>query len=393
MKIAIIGSGISGLASAALLARDGHTVSVFERFDAPRPLGAGLLLQPSGLEALDAMGLREAAQARGAHVTRLIGRTPKGRTVLDLRYADGRPGDNGVGIHRASLFNLLHVTALQTPIDWRTGQGVRALHDLEAQPQLEFETGEKSEPFDLVIAADGSHSTLRRQICPTARDPVYPWGAMWAILPDPDGRRDGMLDQVYRGCGVMIGLLPVGDNPADPEGRSGVSFFWSLRRDAMPDWHEDGLDAFKTRVRALWPRAADVIDPVTDANVFAEAHYRDCVCPSWRRGKAVLIGDAAHGMSPQLGQGANLALCDALSLARQLKDDAPVVHALKGFEAERKPVARYYTLMSRALTPVFQSSSTIIGVLRDAVMGLSCRLPVIRNWMGWTLVGRGRLPW
>ena len=97
--------------------------------------------------------------------------------------------------------------------------------------------------------------------------------------------------------------------------------------------------------------------------------------------------------APQLGQGANLALCDALSLARQLKDDAPLVHALKGFEAQRKPVARYYTLMSRALTPVFQSSSKFIGVLRDAVMGLSCRLPVIRNWMGWTLVGRGRLPW
>jgi 2-polyprenyl-6-methoxyphenol hydroxylase-like FAD-dependent oxidoreductase len=393
MKIAIIGSGISGLASAALLARDGHAVSVFERFDAPRPLGAGLLLQPSGLEALGAMGLRQEAEARGAHVTRLIGRTPKGRTVLDLRYADGRPGDGGVGIHRASLFNLLHDAARETSIDWRTGQSVRVLHDLEGQPRLELETGEMSEVFDLVIAADGSHSSLRRQICPNARDPVYPWGAMWAILPDPDGRRDGMLDQIYQGCGVMIGLLPVGDNPADPDGRPGVSFFWSLRGDAIPAWHADGLDAFKARLRTLWPRAADVIDPVSDAGTFAEARYRDCVCPGWRRGKAVLIGDAAHGMSPQLGQGANLALCDALSLARQLKHDAPIVHALKSFEAERKPVAGYYTLMSRALTPVFQSSSTIIGVLRDAVMGLSCRLPGIHNWMGWTLVGRGRLPW
>ena len=393
MKIAIIGSGISGLASAALLARDGHAVSVFERFDAPRPLGAGLLLQPSGLEALDAMGLREKAETCGAQVTRLIGRTPKGRTVLDLRYADGRPGDVGIGIHRASLFNLLHDAALQTSIDWRTGQGVRTLHDLNDKPRLELETGDMSEPFDLVVAADGAHSSLRRQICPTARDRVYPWGAMWAILPDPEGRRNGMLDQVYRGCDVMIALLPVGDNPADPDGRPGVSFFWSLRGDAIPAWHADGLDAFKTRLRGLWPRAADVIDPVTDAAVFAEARYRDCVCPSWRRGKAVLIGDAAHGMSPQLGQGANLALGDALSLARQLKDDAPVVHALKGFEAERKPVAGYYSLMSRALTPVFQSSSKIIGVLRDAFMGVSCRLPGIRNWMGWTLVGRGRLPW
>lgn len=393
MKIAIIGSGISGLASAALLSRDGHSVSVFERFDAPRPLGAGLLLQPSGLLALNRLGLVDQAVAQGAPVSRLIGRTPKGRTVLDLRYADGKPGDMGVGIHRASLFNLLHESALETDIDWRPGHGVERLLDLEDAPRLMLENGEATERFDLVIAADGSHSSLRRQICPKAHAPVYPWGAMWAILPETQSPHGDELDQIYDGCSVMIGLLPVGANPSDPHGRPGVSFFWSLRGDAIPLWKAEGLDAFKKRLRSLWPRAAELVEPVTDPAVFAEARYRDCVCPNWRNGRSVLIGDAAHGMSPQLGQGANLALGDAVSLAAQLKDHAPVTHALKAFEADRKPVARYYSLMSRSLTPVFQSSSRIIGMLRDTFMGVFCRLPVLRNWMSWTLVGRGRLPW
>ena len=130
MRIAVIGSGIAGLASAAHLARAGHAVTIFERFEAPRPLGAGLLLQPAGLAALDRLGLRTGAQTRGARVSRLLGRTPKGRTVLDLRYADGRPGDIGIGIHRASLFELLLSSAREAGALWRTGAGVVRLQDM-----------------------------------------------------------------------------------------------------------------------------------------------------------------------------------------------------------------------------------------------------------------------
>ncbi len=392
MRVAIIGSGIAGLASAAHLARAGHEVTVFERFEDPKPLGAGLLLQPSGLAALDTLGLRTQAEARGARVTRLLGRTPRGRTVLDLRYADGRPGDIGIGIHRASLFQLLLTAAQDAGAQWRTSAGVVWIEDMDTQPRLSLDTGEMTEPFDLALVSDGAHSILRRHVCPNAIERVYPWGALWAVRPDPDGQRDGELDQVYDGCRVMIGLLPIGDDPAHPEAGPSVSFFWSLRTDRVGDWRSAGLQAFKDSVAGYWPRAGQAIAAVDQAETFNEARYLDGVCARWRNGQVLLIGDAAHPMSPQLGQGANLALSDAAALNAALADHAPITRALPAYEKTRRPTVTYYTWMSRLLTPVFQSNSTLIGWVRDLVFGLTCRLPVFRNWMAWTLAGRGRLP-
>ncbi len=392
MRVAVIGSGVAGLAGAAHLARAGHAVTIFERFKTPRPLGAGLLLQPAGLAALDRLGLRAGAEARGARVSRLLGRTPTGRTVLDLRYAHGRPGDIGIGIHRASLFELLLTAAQDAGAQWRTGAGVVRLENMETAPRLRLESGETTAPFDLALICDGAHSVLRRQVCPDAIERVYPWGALWAVRPDPDGQRHGDLDQVYDGCRVMIGLLPIGDDPADPGAGPAVSFFWSLRTDELADWRKAGLDAFKARVAGYWPRAGATIDGVEEFGGFSEARYLDGVCRRWRNGRAVLIGDAAHAMSPQLGQGANLALADAATLSDTLADEAPLTRALPRFESKRRPVATYYTWMSRALTPVFQSDSKLLGWLRDLAMGLGCRLPLIRNWMAWTLAGRGRMP-
>lgn len=393
MRAAVVGSGIAGLASAAHLARAGHQVTIFERFAAPRPVGAGLLLQPSGLLALDTLDLRGEAVARGAKVSRLIGRNAKGSTVLDLRYSDACKGDFGVGIHRASLFTLLLDAARDAGAHWRTGAEIVDISGPDTDtPCLVLGNSETTSPFDVVLVCDGAHSRLRRIVCPQARERVFPWGAFWAIRPDPEGAREGELEQVYDGCRIMIGLLPVGDNPADPQGRPGVSVFWSVRstqRDAML---AAGDEAFREGFTRYWPRAGLAVSGAGLGD-FAYASYQDTVCPRWRRGRIMLLGDAAHAMSPQLGQGANLALCDAAALAAALADHAPVRHALQVAERARRPSVAYYALMSRALTPVFQSSSKLLGWARDIVFNLSGRLPGLRHWMGWTLTGRGRLPW
>src|SRR5580698_9672289 len=109
LNIAVTGCGPAGLAAALLLRRDGHRITLFERFAAPRPLGSGLMIQPAGLAVLDALDLGR-IRSIGARIDRLFGQAePSRRTALDVRYAAlGRGERFGLGVHRASLFGLLY---------------------------------------------------------------------------------------------------------------------------------------------------------------------------------------------------------------------------------------------------------------------------------------------
>jgi salicylate hydroxylase len=108
MRIAVIGCGPGGLASALCLDRAGHDVTLFDRFEQPKPLGSGLLLQPSGQAVLADLGVLEAIKARSAQVNRLFGiNVANGRRALDMEYRHIGSGVHALGIHRASLFEVL----------------------------------------------------------------------------------------------------------------------------------------------------------------------------------------------------------------------------------------------------------------------------------------------
>nr|WP_238345846.1 NAD(P)/FAD-dependent oxidoreductase [Luteimonas saliphila] len=376
MRIAIVGYGSAGQCAAVLLSRDGHAVEVFERVPVPGPIGAGFLLQPSGLQVLWRMGLLPQVLRHGAVVERLFGQTPCGRAVMDMRYAALDPRLAGIGLQRGALFSIL-AQAFEGHRDVRAGVRIVALDD--DGRTLHDEAGARHGPYDLVVVADGAGSLLRARLGRVRLDQPYPWGALWCLLPASGWPHLRELRQRYVAARRMIGLLPVGTRPGDDAPKLG--FFWSLPTGTFDTWREAGLDAWKAEVRAMWPEVAPLLDAIAAPAHLARASYRDAVLTQWHRGHAVLIGDAAHAMSPQLGQGVNMALMDAMALADALRSGDPLPEALAAFQRERVRHVAIYQQWSRWLTPMFQSDHDTVAKLRDLALLPAGRLPFGRTHM------------
>lgn len=389
-RIGIVGCGVAGMASAIACARDGWDVTVLERFETPRPVGAGLLLQPTGLAALDALGLRADVERAGARIAALDGRTAAGKPVLELVYAHWDAAAYGLGVHRGTLFAALHGALQSSGAALRLGAEITDVR-AGADVTLIDAAGRNHGPFDLILVADGAHSTLRDAVIAKPRAPIFPWGALWTVRPDRHDRWGGALRQVYDGAHTMMGVLPVGRGPTSATRE--VAVFWSLRRDRYAAWRAGGLDAWRAQVARHWPAAARLLVGVTDPDELTFAIYRDVSAAPWRSGPMLLIGDAAHGTSPQLGQGANLALVDGVTIAACLRAHPNDLDAaLRLFRRTRRGLTGWTQLMSRALTPAFQSDGRVIAWARDALLRDLTRFPPIERLMLATLVGAAALP-
>lgn len=388
LTIAIVGYGTAGQALSILLSRDRHDVHVFERAPTPGPVGAGFLLQPSGLDVLWQMGLLPQVLQHGAPVRRLYGETPCGRAVMDMQYSALHPHLHGIGMQRGALFALL-AQAWEQPGNLQAGT---AIVDVDsANGRLRDARGHWHGPYDLVIAADGSASSLRAQVQGTRLDREYPWGALWCLLPRGDWPHHDELRQRYVAARKMIGLLPVGTRPDDPAPR--LSFFWSLPRTQFAQWERDGVARWLDEIAALWPQAHQRLQGVVECAQLARAGYRDAVMARWHRDRLVLAGDSAHAMSPQLGQGVNMALMDALALRDALRAHATPAAALQAYQAQRSAHVAIYHFWSRWLTPLFQSERDMLARARDVAFKPMGRLPGGRGHMLRVLSGTQRGWW
>ena len=381
-RVAIAGYGTAGQACAILLARDGWSVDVFEQTAVAGPVGAGLLLQPIGLRVLGEMELLDAACAHGRRIDRLHGDTPCGRDVMDMRYADLDARLHGLGIQRGALFGVLD-DACRDTTSICLGQRIVAIS--ADGRHVRGEDGREHGPYDLIIAADGSASRLRTAVGRPRLDAPYPWGALWCLLPEPGWPHGHDLRQRYRAARRMVGMLPVGTRPGDAT--PCVSFFWSLRRDGFDAWRDAGIEHWRDEVVTLWPEVRDHVAQIVDGNQLARATYRDTVLHDWHRGRLVLVGDAAHAMSPQLGQGVNMALLDALALRDALRAHSRVEDALPAYQQVRRRHVHVYQFWSRWLTPLFQSDRDWAARLRDLAFAPLGRLPGARHQMLHVLSG------
>jgi 2-polyprenyl-6-methoxyphenol hydroxylase-like FAD-dependent oxidoreductase len=377
LRIAIVGYGTAGQAAAIALGRTGrHAIEVFEQTATAGPIGAGFLLQPTGLAALERLDLLDEALQLGMPIIRLHGCNERGRRVINMHYADWRENTFGLGMQRHALFSLLH-GALPTSVNLRTGVQIRHV-DTETG-FLRDEADQPHGPYDFIIVADGSRSQLRTQAFGESCAQAYPWGAWWCLTPAQGWPQHDSLEQRYRLAREMMGVLPVGHAPGQARDADKLCIYWSVHADDTPQ--DRNSHDIAAKVAPLWPQAAEHLRQHAAVEL-THATYRAIRMPRWTRQRAVWLGDAAHGMSPQLGQGANLALLDALALAEaieslDLRDDAGV--ALKRYERVRRAHVRWYSLGSHWLTPLFQSEHDRIARLRDLLFHPASRLPFIRR--------------
>lgn len=389
LDVAICGAGPAGLAVALYLKRLGLRPVVFERFETPKPVGSGLVLQPTGQAVLHDLGLLDLVRDLGAPLDRLHGADARsGRVVLDVRY-DSLPNlGRGLGIHRAALFGVLHDAAVAAGVEIRTGATVEALGDLvDRKRVLLLAGGQVTEPFDLVVDCLGAGSPLRRYSIRPGKPRQLPFGAIWATLPwHGDGFEATALTQRYRRASVMIGILPVGRSvPDSPEQ---AAFFWSLKPADYAALQRNGLDAWKQTVLSHWPQMVPYLETVGDFSTMTLARYAHYTMPDPTGDGVVFVGDSAHSTSPQLGQGANMALLDARALYLGLRDHPDNLRlALARYAGLRRWHVRLYQLLSAMFTPFYQSDSRLLPIIRDVFVSGLARVPPAPQFLAALVAG------
>ncbi len=363
-QIAIAGCGVAGLAASTLLRAHGARVVVFDQWEAPKPVGSGIILQPVGLHVLDAIGAGEAMRALGAPIARLFGKSGE-RVVLDVRYdALRRAVPCGLGVHRGALFQVLFDAARAAGAEIESGHVIAGAND----GRLRFADGRESARFDLVIDALGARSPLAGPAPAPLR-----FGALWASLTWEGPFDDAALEQRYEAARKMVGVMPIGR--LGPQAPNQAAFFWSLKQADHGAWRARDLADWKREVLALWPAVAPLLRQIErhDDLVFASYAHRTRRAPLSRH--CVHVGDSWHCTSPQLGQGANMALLDAYALAHALAAQDDLAIALEEYARLRLWHIRLYQLASWAFTPAYQSDGRAIAWLRDWIVS-----PLARVW-------------
>lgn len=356
----VVGAGIGGLATACALARIGWRVSVHEQAKVLREVGAGLSMAPNAVRAMEWLGLGPefhlAAQGQGIGVKRRSGSWLVKLTAVDMAERYGHPM---FAMHRATLHRLLLDTALAAGVTVHTGQRAR---DVSAAGTVTFD---ETVTADLVVAADGVHSRLRSALFPAHPGATYAGYVCWRGIAAADVGARLERPAVWTdswGRGVRFGSALLVDGRvfwyASKAGDEGAYSDHTLA-DVMaifPDWHEP--------VRDLMAAS----DPA--ALLRNDIYFVKHPLPSFVAGRVAFLGDAAHAVTPDIGQGACLAIEDAVLLAVALSTRDDVDAALRDYDLARRPRTQKLAKISGGSARVQQASHPVTAGLRDLVVGL-----------------------
>lgn len=331
--LAVVGGGIGGLAFALALHRRGWPVAVYEQARTIEPIGAGLMLWPNATHVLRELGVLESLLTHGARCETMRLLAPDGTA---LATASTPPVASDLGalptlvVRRADLHHALLATLPAGTV--RTGQRLASFEPAVREGvEVRFESGERV-VAPALVGADGLRSRVRRQMFASERGvaPVYRGYHVWRGIVDvvPASVGEGGASEAW-GAGRRWGLFPCGD------GRT--YWFACVTRREGADVPAEAVPDFLRRTFAGWhDGVGEVLDRLDGTPIHSTPIHDLPPLPTWHTGRAVLLGDAAHAITPNVGQGACLALEDALVLAKCLVREPTYVDAFGAYERGRR---------------------------------------------------------
>ena len=350
LQAIIIGGGIGGLAAALSLRRVGVEVEVYERETAPSDGGAGLWLWPNALHALNQLNLAAAVCTAGVEGASGQIRDWRGRTLVPA-IADAET----VTITRAELCDVLR--AALPPSCLRFGAACTAIEQRGDQVAAHFSDGSTAEA-DVLIGADGIHSVVRAALHGNVPPPYAGFMAYRAVVAWPPAQ---IVPGVMWGRGARFGVMPLRD------GR--VNWFAALNEPADSRIDTAHRQAhLLTRFRDWHAPVADLIASTDAQDIMRHPVYDRPPLRRWSVGRATLLGDAAHPLTPSLGQGACLALEDAVELAASLSGSSDITEALCRYEQRRIGRTSTVARQARLLDRITQIEAAPLCALRDALL-------------------------
>lgn len=366
-KILIAGGGIGGLTLAALLHRRGRECLVLERSPRFAPIGAGLVVQPNAVKALRIGGIEDAIVSRGSKMERMQIRDLHGRVLSAVEAADFRSrfGSGVFGFHRATLHQALLDLVPETSI--RLGAAVRGWGETSSGVSVELESGERVEGTALV-AADGLNSSIRAQ---NLRDggPRYSGYTSWrGVTSRGNLWPSGAMSESW-GKGARFGLVAI----------DGDRLYWFATANVAAGGRDTGKDELLNRFAGWHAPIREVIEQTPDDAILrTDISDRD-PADRWSEGRVTLLGDAAHPMTPNLGQGGCQAIEDAVVLDLCLSATADIAAAFKNYETRRVARTARVVNEARRFGRMGQAEHKALRALRDAALRLTPRAIALRT--------------
>jgi 2-polyprenyl-6-methoxyphenol hydroxylase-like FAD-dependent oxidoreductase len=354
-RILIAGGGIAGLTAAIALRQRGFSPELVEREPIWRAVGAGIALQPNAMRVLTRLGVGTAVECAGATLRRFKFCTDQREVLAEIDLAELWKGVGPfVGVERIQLHDALLRELKDTPC--RLGAWITSLEQKNGCVSVRLKDG-RSEDFDLVIGADGVGSTVRSLALGDAA-PSYIGQMVWRSLA-PIRRETPEEVQFWLGDGCFFGLFPVSSKHTYGFGYINEP---QRRRDPTPG----RLARLRERFAGFGGLVKTYLASLERDEQIHCAAIESLELAHWRKGRVVLIGDAAHASSPMMGQGGCMAIEDAAVLAELLQSSKSVEDALDA-----------YALRRRSRVDWVQSRSGMLG--QNVLLPPSIRDPVVRE--------------